>query len=900
VRDWHDYVRTHLRLSGVTPEREVHIVRELAAQLEDFYRDALARGHSERDADAYAVAQITDWARMAEDVRRADRAHAAPRLDRLTSALEALPPSQPQRGLALMLTHFLRDARYAIRQLIKAPGFTTVAIITLALGVGTTTAIFSVVNGVLLRPLPYPEPQSLLRVHELVPNYGRFSVAPATFLDWRQQNSVFERLAAYQGVGGTFTDVEGPARIQGAAVSWDIFELLRVAPARGTGFTADQDRPKANNVIVLSHGLWQRRFGGDPNIVGTSVSLSGVPVTIVGVMPPDFYFPSRTAEYWRPIALNPANASRGGHFLCVIGRAKPGVDIARAATEMKAISERLALQYPDSSAKESAEVVSLHEQVVGGIRPALLTLLAAVGVVVLIACANVANLLLVRASVREKEVAIRTALGAGRRRLVMQMLAESLVLAVTGGALGLFLAYLALTPIQTLSAGSIPRVADITIDRMVLLFALGVSVLTGVLFGLAPAWHASRAGVGAVLKEGGRSSVGTGGRWVRATLLVVEMALSIVLLVGAALLLRSFAKLTNVNPGFEADRVLAFQVALPQGAYPEDSNRVAFFDRLLERLTATPGVRSAGMVQTLPMRGDYVLSFDVQGRPPAKPGEEPSANHRVVNPDYFQTLGIPLKRGRLLAKTDIETTKFVALIDDAFVHRHFVNEDPIGRQIKIGNGAPPYEVVGIVGDVHYGGLDSTATPTMYVPFKQDVFSQMWMLVRSDGDPAQLGNVVRQAVHEVDPTLPAFGMSPLATVVSDTVAQRRFSMLLLALFAGVALFLAAVGLYGVVSYTVSQRTREIGLRLAIGAAPGDVLKMVVGGGMKLAIIGVVLGLAGALALTGLIAKLLFDVTPFDPASYAVTALLLLAVAALACYLPARRAMRVDPIVALQQE
>jgi len=800
-----------------------------------------------------------------------------------------------------MFANAIRDARYAVRQLVKSPGFTLVALVTLALGVGTTTAIFSVVNGVLLRPLPYPEPESLVRVHEIVPQYGRFSVAPATFLDWRQQNTVFERIGAYNTTSGTFSDANGPERVQGAAVSWDVFELLRVAPARGTGFTADQDKPGANNVIVLSHGMWQRRFGGDPNIAGKTVSLSGTPVTILGVMPAGFYFPNRTAEFWRPLALNPANASRGGHFLGVVARVKQGRTLAQAGGEMKSISERLALQYPENSAKESAEVVLLHEQIVGAIRPALMTLLAAVGVVVLIACANVANLLLVRASVREKEVAIRTALGAGRRRLVMQMLAESLVLAVAGGALGVLLAYLAITPIQTLGAGSIPRVADVTLDRTVLAFAFAVSIATGVLFGLAPAWHAARAGVGAVLKEGGRSSVGAGGRWIRSTLLVAEMALSIVLLVGAALLLRSFAKLANVDPGFQPERVLTFQVALPQPSYPDDARRVLFFDRLVEKLGASPGVRAAGMVQTLPMRGGYVLTFDVEGRPPAKPGEEPSANHRAVSPNYFQTLGIPLRRGRVFTAADADNTQFVALLDEAFVRKHFANEDPIGKRIAIGNGAKsPYEIVGIVGDVHYEGLDSTATPTMYVPFKQDVFSQMWMLARTDGDPAQLSSVAQQAVREVDPALPAFSMSPLGTIVSDSIAQRRFSMLLLGLFAVVALFLASVGLYGVVSYTVRQRTREIGLRLAIGAAPGNVLRMVLGAGMKLALVGVAIGLAGALALTQLIATMLFNVERFDPVSYGLTAALLLAVAALACYVPARRAMRVDPIVALQQE
>jgi putative ABC transport system permease protein len=654
-------------------------------------------------------------------------------------------------------------------------------------------------------------------------------------------------------------------------------------------------------VIVISHGMWQRRFGGDPGILGRSVPLSGSPVTIVGVMPPDFYFPNREPEFWRPIALDPSKATRGGHFLGVIARLRPGVTVQQADAEMRTIAERLAAQYPDSSANESAETIALHDLIVGPIRPMLLTLLAAVGVVVLIACANVANLLLVRASVREKEIAIRAALGAGGRRLVRQMLVESLVLALAGGALGILLAYLAVSPIQTLGLGSIPRVSELSLDLTVLAFGFGVSLATGVLFGLVPAWQAARPGVGAVLKEGGRSSATAGGRWMRSALLVAEVALSIVLLVGASLLIRSFARLTSVDPGFTADRVLAFRVALPATSYPEDHNRVAFYDRLIERLGSLPGVESAAMVQQLPMRGDYVLSFEVQGRPPARPGEELSANHRAVSPAYFQALGIPLLRGRPLSEQDAGQSPMVAVVDQAFVQRHFPDQDPIGRGIDIGNGTEGfYEIVGVVGDVHYEGLDAAAAPTMYVPFKQDVFSSMWMVVRTGGDPAQMAGAARQAVREVDSSLPAFSITPLADVVSATVADRRFSMLLLGLFALVALFLAAVGLYGVVAYTVTQRTQEIGLRMAIGAEPGQVLRMIIGGGMKLAAIGVAVGVAGALALANLVASMLYGVTPFDPASYAGTAGVLLAVAALACWLPARRAMRVDPLVALRQE
>ena len=799
-----------------------------------------------------------------------------------------------------MFANALTDTRYAIRQLLKAPGFTAVAVLTLALGIGATTAIFSVVNGVMLRPLPYPESDRLVRVMEIVPQYGRFSVAPANFLDWRQQNTVFERMATYVGGNDTLLGSDGPERVTRTSVSWDIFDLLRVAPALGRTFRADEDQPKKNAVVVLSDRMWQRRFGGDPTILGRTITLSGTPVTIIGVMPADFYFPSRETEFWQPIALNAATASRGGHFLDVIARLKPTVLVQQADAEMKIIAQRLAQQYPQNSANESAETVALRDLIIGPIKPMLLTLLAAVAVVVLIACANVANLLLARASVREKEMAIRSAMGAARSRIVMQMLTESLVLSVFGGSLGLLLAYLAIGPIQSLSAGSIPRVLDVTLDRTVLGFTLLLSVGTALLFGLVPGWQASRGGVGAVLKEGGRSSATSGGRWVRSGLLVAEVALSIVLLVGAALLLRSFARITAVDPGFQPEKVLAFRVALPPTAYPEPHHRISFYDRLLEKIQATPGIEAVGMVQTLPIREGYTLSVAIKGRPPAAPGSEFSGNYRAISAGYFKAMGIPVLRGRALTERDTATSPMVTVVDEAFAKRHFPNEDPIGQGLDIGNGTDGfYEIVGVVGSVRHEGLDAASNPTMYVPYPQEVFGTMWLLVRTSGDPSQYVAMARQAVRAIDGSLPAFSIMPLTDVVSDSVAQRRFSMMLLALFALVALFLAAVGLYGVVAYTVSQRTQEIGLRMAIGAQRSDVLRMVVGGGMKFAVIGTIVGVGGALWLATLIASMLYGVTPFDPASYVTTAGVLLTVAALACYVPARRAMAVDPLTALRQ-
>jgi putative ABC transport system permease protein len=897
--DWVGFVRARLDLGTLQRARQERIVRELAAQLEDFYRDAIDRGAAPDEAEAHAAAQVTDWARLARDLAVVDRHQARPRLDRVTDRLEDF--EQRRRGGFTVFSDTVRDIRHAVRQLAQSPGFTLVAVLTLALGIGATSAMFSVVNGVLLRPLPYAQPDRLVRVHEVVPQYGRFSVAPATFLDWREQNTVFSGLGAYSGDSVTLATSEGPERIESAMVTADVLEVLGVKPFLGRLFRADEDVPDTSMVVVLSYGAWQRRFGGDPGVVGRQVTINGAPATVIGVMPSGFYFPSRQVELWRPLGLDRADASRGGHFLGAIARLKPGIEEARARAEIAGISERLAREYPDASANESAEVVALHEQVTGRIRPALLTLLAAVLVVVLIACANVANLLLVRASVRAKELAIRAALGARRGRLLVQLLTESLVLAAAGGGLGLLLACWVIGPLQRLSAGAIPRVEDVAIDWRVLAFSAAVSLATGVFFGLVPAWQASRADLQQVLREGGRSSASGGGRWLRSGLLVCEVGLSLVLLVGAALLLRSFYRLTSVDPGFQPDRALAFRVALPNVTYPEDHDRTAFYDRLLTRLEQMPGIRSAGMVQTLPLRGGYVLSFAIRGRAPARPGEEPSANYRSVSPHFFASLGVNLQRGRVFTGNDRSGSPLVAVVDQAFASRYFPNEDPIGQGIDIGNGTDGfYEIVGVVGNVRYEDLEAAPDPTMYVPFAQNPFSTMWLVARTDGDPALLAGAARDAVRELDPALPAFSMAPLSSIVSEAVAQRRFSMLLLGLFALTALFLAAVGLYGVVAYGVSQRTQEIGLRMAMGADRTDVLRLIVGGGMRLAVVGVAAGLAVALLVARVIASMLYELTPFDPVSYAATAVVLLAVAALACFVPARRAMQVDPIVALRQE
>jgi putative ABC transport system permease protein len=895
MRNWTAYVRAHLKLPSLTPEREAHIVRELAAQLEDFYREALARGASDAEADAFARAQVGDWDRMARDVAAADRRHARPHGERIAES--ALHLRQPQRGVLLMLAHVLTDIRYAFRQMAKAPGFTIVAVLTLAFGIGASSSVFTIVNAAMLQPLPYPGQDRLAMVFEIVPRFGRFAVAPANFLDWRAQSTSFEGIAAFGTGYETLVGADGAERLSRAVVSWNFFDVLGLSPALGRGFRADEDLPQQNGVVVLSHGMWQRRFGGDPQILGRSVILSGVPSTVVGVMPPDFDFPNRTVEFWRPLALNPANAPRGSHYLTTIARLKNGVSFEQASAEMAGIAARLAQQYPANNRDEGIEIVRLRDRIVGSAGPMLYTLLAAVGIVVLIACANVANLLLVRASVREKEIAIRAAMGAGRRRIVGQMLSEGIVLAVAGGLLGVLLAYLAITPLRTLGEGSIPRATEIALDWRVLAFAVLVTVVTGILFSLAPAWHAARTGLGAVFKDGSRSSVGARSLRVRNTLLVVEVALSIVLLVGATLLLRSFARITAVDPGFRPEQVLTFSVGLPQVTYPEDQHRLAFFGRLHERLRGVPGVRAVGMVQTIPIRSDYLLSFTIQGKP-SEPGKDRAANYRAVTPGYFEALTIPLMRGRLFTDQDV-APRMVAVIDETFAKQYFPGEDPIGRGIGMGNGTDGfYEIVGVVGSVKYEGLDTIPRPTMYAPFSTDLFGTMWMMVKTAGDPRDFAPIARQVVRELDPTIPAASLERLDVVITESVAQRRFSMLLLAAFALVALFLAAVGLYGVVAYAVSLRTQEIGLRMAIGAQRSDVLRMVLGGGMKLAAAGVVLGLLAALWLARFVATMLFGVTPFDPVSYSVTAAILLSVSALACYVPARRATTVDPLVALR--
>ncbi len=795
----------------------------------------------------------------------------------------------------------LHDMRYGARMLLKNPGFAVVAIIALALGIGANAAIFSVVNTVLLRSLPYDDPDRLMVLRETkLPQFPEFSVSPGNFLDWQKQNTVFEKLAAINGSAYNLTSDAEPERLRGARVSAGLFEMLGATPALGRTFLDEEDQP-GQNVAILSSALWKRRFNSDANIIGQSIALSATSYTVIGVMPPTFQFPDRDTELWTPVGFAAAQAQQhGAHYLSVIGRLKPGVTRDQASTEMSAIAGRLAEQYSDSNAGWDVNVVPMQQYDVRDIKPALLILLGAVALVLLIACANVANLLLARATARQKEIAIRTALGASRWRVVRQLLTESVLLAIAGGAVGLLLALWGTDLLLALAPLDLPRVKDVALDSRVIAFTLSVTLLTGIIFGLVPALQASRPNLNETLKEGGRGTTG-GHHRVRGSLVITEVALALVLLVGAGLLIRSFYRIQQVNPGFNIRNAMAVTVSLPGKKYPQPDQLVAFYTQLIERVSGLPGVVSAGATQSLPIQGDYLLGFNIQGRPPDPPGEDKSTNYYAVTPDYFKAMGIPLVRGRVFTDQDRKDTPRVAIINEEMAKKYFPDEDPIGKGINVTNGPETFrEIVGIVRDVKQYGPAQPTTLQTYEPFLQNPFSGMTLVVRTEGNPTALTSAIRSQVLAIDKDQPIARTRPLEQVVSESVAKQRFAMLLLGTFGAVALVLAAVGLYGVMSYAVTQRTHELGIRMALGARTGDVLRLVVGQGMTLALVGVGIGLGGAFVLTRLMANLLFATGATDPLTFAGISVLLAGVALGACLVPARRAVKVDPMVALRYE
>jgi putative ABC transport system permease protein len=854
--------------------------------------------------------QLKEQGLSEEEARRAARRA----FGNVTQAQERFYES----GRWLWWDHLVQDLRFGLRVLVKNPSFTAVAVLTLALGIGANSAIFSVVNAVLLRPLPFLAPDQLVRVvsvrlRENVPDNASYP----DFADWRAQNHVFERMAAFHTDSFTLTGQGEAAHIPGAVVSADLFSLLSARPALGRTFLPEEDNLGAVGgglVVILSYRLWQERFGADPGIVGRTIELDNRSFTVVGVMPAGFQFPiqAEPIDFWTTVAVEfiaPTGGQsmaeqRGAHYLDVIARLKPHVSGAQAQAEMRTIVNALNKQYPEN-APRGTRIVPELDQLVGDVRPALLVLLAAVGCVLLIGCANVANLLVARAAARQKEMAVRGALGAGRGRIIRQLLTESLLLASVGGTLGTALALWGIHAVVGLVPEDIPRLADIHLDGSVLVFTILLSLLTGILFGLAPALQVSGPNVMESLKEGGRGLADSLHRsHMRSFLVVFDVAVAVVLLVGAGLLIQSFWHLQRVDPGFNPHRILTFKIDLPYTRY-EGVHQTQFFQQAVMRLNRLPGVRSASLVLPLPLDGDEIdTSFDIEGRHAAR-ADQPRTNYSWTEPGYFRTLGIPLLRGRDFTERDDLKAAPVVIINETLARNFFPGRDPIGLRIKpgISNGykeSPMREIVGVVGDVKLNGLTAPAGPQVYVPLAQSPLGSMIVVVHTEIDPLSVAPTVRREVAAMDKDLPIYGVKTLDQYLGESVAQSRFDTSLVGIFAALALALAAVGLYGVVSYSATQRTHEIGVRVALGAQKGDVLELVVGQGFKLALIGVAIGIAGALMLTRFLSSLLYGVRPTDPLTFIAVSMILTSVALMAGYIPARRATKVDPLVALRYE
>jgi len=845
---------------------------------------------------SYREAMLAEW----------DKLNWKNKLDllwRSTSAFWDALWLQPQRWEDDMI----QDLRYGVRMLFRQPGVSAVVLLTLALGIGMNTAIFSIVNAALLRPLPFKEPARLVTMWESNAAKGEFhgAVGGANFTDWKNQNQVFESLAAYFSWNYNLTGNDEPQRLTASLVSGSFFQLLGTEAALGRALLPEDDQEANENVVVLSHALWQNRFAADRQIIGQTITLNDRPHAVIGVLPAGFDFPDDQTEIWRPMAMSQQAAqNRTGKWLKVVGRLNPGVSLEQASAAMNTMAGRLATSYPQTNAGWGVNLIPLRDELVGGARRFLLTLLGAVLFVLLIACANVANLLLARAATRRKENAVRAALGARRLRLLRQFLVESLLLAVLGGALGLALAFWSLDALVALSPGDVPGLAKATIDGRVLGFTLALSVFTTLLFGLLPAWQASNPDLNETLKEGGQAMGGAGSRW-HNVLAVAEVAVGVVLLIGAGLMIRSFLRLQAVEPGFDPHNVLTMQVMLPASKYGENHQSIAFFQQTLERIKTLPGVVSAGAVQDLPLRQNAMrYAFSIEGQPDAPAVERPQAAYRAVSEGYFRTLGIPLLQGRAFTASDDLQTAPVVMINQTMARRFFPGENPLGKRIHFGEpNDPASTIVGVVGDVKHLGLADDEIAAIYQPHAQKRFAWLrWMtlVVRANSAPLSLVAPIRSRIAEVDRSQPVYGIATMEQLLSKSVAQPRFSTFLFSLFALVALVLASVGLYGVMSYAVAQRTHEIGLRMALGAQVRDVLAMIIGRGMKLTLLGVVIGLAGASALTSVLQKLLFNVGATDPLTFAGVAGLLLGVALLACYLPARRAANVDPLVALRHQ
>ena len=896
--EWKPEILRRLAPLNLAPMREAEIADELSQHLEDRYEELLASGQSEDAAWRTALDELKGEDLLARGLQCIERDFYR-------------EPIGPGKASGNVFGGMVQDVRYAVRMLMKSPGFTAIAIVTLALGIGANTAIFSVVNTVLLRPLPYPRADRLVFISEWSQQVPGMSISMADFNDWRAQQPVFSSMMAYQPASVTLTGTGEPEQLQMRRVTAGLFSTLGVQPILGRALEADDDKVGAAPVVLLSDGMWARKFGRDPGVLGKQLTLGGEAFTIIGVLPSSKFHESwRTfdvfSSLWRMENVFGGPGRRGEHpGIYAYARMKAGVTVEQAQAEMAGIQGRLANQYQDE-AGTSATVQPLLGAVVQDAGTPLVVLMVAVGFVLLIACVNVANLLMSRGTERQKEVAVRMALGAGRWRLAQQLLTEGVMLSLAGGALGLLLAVSVTPALARAASGAVPRIEDVGVDRWVLGFTLGISCLAGLFFGMFPALQATRADVNSILKEGSRpGGAGAGHKRLRDALVVLELAISVVLVVGAGLTLKSLYRVLRADEGFDATGVTTARIGLPEAKYKTDAQREQFIEQLVEKANAIPGVQAAGM--KVPLLGGSQTGFMVEGQPKPTPGHFPSTEISRATPGALEAMGAKLLRGRFFTAADNEKAPLVCIVDDAMAQKYWPNQNPIGkhlgisfRALKPGEMPPWTTVVGMIRTIKNYGADLPVLPETVVPYAQDPASGGNILIRSAADPAELVPALRAAVQSMDPDLPVYGVRRLESVLDENVASRRLSVSLLGGFAGLALLLATVGIYGVTAFAVSMRTQEIGIRMALGADPRSVMRMVLGQGARLAVAGVATGVIAALALTRLMASLLFQVRATDPVTYSDVAILLIVVALAACYIPARRAMRVDPMTALRYE